>query len=403
MSISTADAPQALPSFWQQNRNPFAIGLAATLLAVGAFYLGSEYGWRRGALYIVGALLGLTLYHASFGFTGSWRNLILNGKGAGLRAQMAMLALAVLLFFPVLSAGEIFGQRVFGFVNPVGTAVLVGAFIFGIGMQLGGACASGTLFTVGGGNSRMVITLVFFVIGSVLATHHLNWWYDLPSLGRISMVREFGWLPALVLNLALFAAIAALAVWIERRRHGKLASITSTFGEGPLWRRMLRGPWPLLAGALALAVLNFATLLLAGRPWGVTSAFALWGGKWFDAAGIDVAAWSYWQNQTGRLEASVFNDTTSVMNFGIMLGALLAAGLAGKYAPTWRIPLRSIVAAVIGGLMLGYGARLAFGCNIGAFFSGVSSGSVHGWLWLASAFLGNLLGTRIRPLFRLPN
>ncbi len=88
-----------------------------------------------------------------------------------------------------------------------------------------------------------------------------------------------------------------------------------------------------------------------------------------------------------------------MMNFGIMLGALLAASLAGKFAPNFKIPARSIAAAVIGGLMLGYGARLAYGCNIGAYFSGIASGSVHGWVWLVFAFMGNALGVKLRPIF----
>nr|WP_328821130.1 YeeE/YedE thiosulfate transporter family protein [Paraburkholderia nemoris] len=62
---------------------------------------------------------------------------------------------------------------------------------------------------------------------------------------------------------------------------------------------------------------------------------------------------------------------------------------------------RSLVAAVTGGLMLGYGARLAYGCNIGACFSGTVSGSLYGWLWLVAAFVGNVLGTRLRPVFGL--
>ena len=56
-------------------------------------------------------------------------------------------------------------------------------------------------------------------------------------------------------------------------------------------------------------------------------------------------------------------------------------------------------AAVIGGLLLGYLARVAVGCNIGAYFSGIASSSVHGWLWFVSAFAGNAIGTRFRPLF----
>jgi uncharacterized membrane protein YedE/YeeE len=167
--------------------------------------------------------------------------------------------------------------------------------------------------------------------------------------------------------------------------------------------RFLHGPWPLLAGALALALGNFATLYLAGRPWGITSAFALWGSKIFAALGVDVASWGYWQSaeRAKALHDSVFADITSVMDFGIVLGALLASGLAGKFRPGWKIEGRSLIAAVLGGLMLGYGARLAYGCNIGAYFSGISSSSLHGWVWLAAAFAGSVLGTYLRPLFGL--
>lgn len=98
---------------------------------------------------------------------------------------------------------------------------------------------------------------------------------------------------------------------------------------------------------------------------------------------------------------SIFNDVTSVMDIGIMIGALLAAGLAGKFQPTWRVPAASLLAAIVGGLLLGYGARLAYGCNIGAYFSGIASGSLHGWCWFVAAFAGNILGTRLRPLFGL--
>ncbi len=80
----------------------------------------------------------------------------------------------------------------------------------------------------------------------------------------------------------------------------------------------------------------------------------------------------------------------------------LAAGLAGRFAPTRRIALRGALAALIGGLAMGYGARLAFGCNIGAFFSGVASTSLHGWLWIVCALAGTWIGVRLRPLFGLP-
>ncbi|WP_425406147.1 YeeE/YedE family protein [Hwanghaeella sp.] len=392
MAITADVAPR-------ETKNRFAIGLAVALAAMILIDVGAEQGMRKAALFAVGLAMGITLYTASFGFTGSWRAFLSDGRGAGLRGQMLMLAVACLLFFPAIEARELFGHRVGGFVAPVGLSVAIGAFLFGIGMQLGGACASGTLFTVGGGNSRMVITLIFFIIGSVAATHHLGWWFTLPSFGTISVIRLFGAWQGLAMALTLFAAIAAFSVWVEMRRHGRLVSHHRDGDDlrHPLWR----GAWPWIWGAVALALLNYATLALAGRPWGITSAFALWGAQGADAIGLPVGEWDYWQRRPGALAQSLLTDTTSLMNFGIMIGALAAAGLAGKFAPSFRIGLRPALAAVIGGLLLGYGARLAFGCNIGSFFSGTASGSLHGLLWLACAGIGNAIGLRLRPFFRL--
>lgn len=381
--------------------NSWVVIAASAALVAGAIALSEAYAWRQGALFLVGGALGLVLYHALFGFTSAWRVFIANGRGAGLRAQMLMLAVGALLFFPALGYGSLFGQPVHGEYGAVGISVIAGAFMFGLGMQLGGGCASGTLYTAGGGNSRMLVTLAFFIIGSALGAWHLPWWSALPNVGSISLIKTWGWAPALIASLVVFAAIAAATAAIERHIHGSLRSGVETDRQG--WRRFLRGPWPLLAGAVALALGNFATLYLAGRPWGITSAFALWGSKIFQAAGVDVASWGYWHSaeRAKALHDSVFADITSVMDFGIVLGALLASGLAGKFHPGWKVPGRSLVAAVIGGLLLGYGARLAYGCNIGAYFSGIVSSSVHGWLWLVSAFLGSILGTYMRPWFGL--
>lgn len=380
------------------NINPKPLAVALAFVILGAIYLAQTVSARQATLYVVGALLGITLYHAAFGFTSAWRVFIADGRGAGLRAQMLMLAIGVLLFFPALAAGTLFGHPVVGEVSPVGTSVVVGAFIFGIGMQLGGGCASGTLYTVGGGSTRMVVTLIAFIAGSVVGTAHMPFWAALPHLPPISLVKTLGVGPAIVLNLVVFAAIAGLTVLIEKRRHGRLVD-----DRVPTASPWLHGPWPLLAGGAVLAILNFVTLALSGHPWGITSAFALWGAKASSAMGIDVASWQVWRTgpNAAALAAPISHDVKSVMDIGIVIGAMIAASLAGRYAPVWRLPLRSLIAAVVGGLLLGYGARLAYGCNIGAYFSGIVSGSLHGWLWLISAFFGNVFGTKLRPVFGL--
>ena len=378
---------------------PGPAAITAVAIVLSAWYLNAVISWRQAALFLVGAAAGVVLYHAAFGFTSSWRVFISDRRGAGLRAQMLMLAITCAVFFPLLASGTLFGQPLRGSVSPIGVGVAAGAFIFGLGMQLGGGCASGTLFSVGGGSARMLITLFFFILGSVIGTAHMGWWTAQPALPATSIVTTWGPWTGLVASLALFGGIAWITTVFERRRHGRLVDETKA-AFGPRW---LTGPWPLVAGAVGLAIVNIATLTIGGRPWGVTSAFALWGAKWFAALGIDVASWSYWAApaQATALKSSVLADVTSVMDFGIILGALLAAILAGRFAPVWKMSGRSIAAAVIGGLLLGYGARIAYGCNIGAYFSGIASGSLHGWLWLVAAFIGNIAGTRLRPLFDL--
>jgi uncharacterized membrane protein YedE/YeeE len=57
--------------------------------------------------------------------------------------------------------------------------------------------------------------------------------------------------------------------------------------------------------------------------------------------------------------------------------------------------------AALGGLLMGVGARLSFGCNVGAFIGGAASGSLHGDVWLLAVIPGRYLGIRLRPMFGL--
>ena len=262
---------------------PNVAAIAAAVIAAGVWYLTAMYSWRQGALLLVGASAGVVLYHAAFGFTSAWRAAIVSGRGDALRAQMLMLAVTCLLFFPVLARGEILGQPVRGLVAPVGVSVVAGAFLFGVGMQLGGGCASGTLYSAGGGSLRMFVTLAAFIAGSVIGALHMPFWDQTPAYAPISLVARYGVVLALVISGVLFASIAGLSLAIERwrgqagqppapkgfgepRRSSQEPSASGGgAGRGGSW---LRGPWPLVAGALGLAAVNVATLALAGRPWG---------------------------------------------------------------------------------------------------------------------------------------
>lgn len=365
-------------------------------------YLSITQTTAQPLLFAIGLLLGYTLFHARFGFTSAFRRLMSVGNGQAMRSHMLMLAVAVTLFAPILAYGTtIFGGSVAGYVSPVGVSLLVGAFVFGIGMQLGGGCASGTLYAVGGGRSVMFITFIFFVIGATIGAYHLPFWTEeMPSFAPFSLATStgLGYSGAWVLSLVLFALIAWVTLVVEKKTKApKMAPVPTESG----WRRIFRGSWPLFAAAIVLAILNALTLLTRGQPWGITSAFSLWGSKIASSFGVDVANWGYWQGaNAAALNASIFADSTTVMNIGIIIGAFIASAAGGLFKFT-QITLGNFAASVIGGLMMGYGARLAFGCNIGAYFGGIASFSAHGYIWGIMAMAGTFLALYLRPLFGL--
>ena len=398
MSDISASAPKYLPPV-TSDRWSFIV--VATMLVLGFLLIASLVDLRQGTLFLIGGALGATLYHGSFGFTGGWRRMVVEKRGRAMRAQMLMIGVAAIAMIPLVAAGSIGGQAIVGAAAPAGISVLVGAALFGLGMQLGGGCGSGTLFTVGGGSARMLVTLIFFIIGAVIGTAHLPFWLAQPTLPAVSLGAALGLPTAIAITIAGLALVALVTAVIEKRAHGNLES--EPVPARPGWSWLWLGPWPLVGAGLLLALFNIFTLLVAGHPWSITYGFGLWGAKIAQAVGIDVANWEFWTwpAQAQALQSSVLADSVSVMDFGLVLGAALAAAIAGKFAPKAKLPLGSLLAAIVGGLLMGYGARLSFGCNIGALFSGIATGSLHGWLWFAAAFVGSFAGVWLRPFFGL--
>lgn len=368
-----------------------AFGWTLTVLAVAAaaYHLA---GARQVALFGVGLAIGAVLLHTEFGFTGSLRRFVAGGDREALRAPLALLALTTLALAPALAAGEAFGQSLGPASAPLAVQVAVGAFIFGVGMQLGGGCGSGTLFSLGGGNGRMLIVIVFFCLGSFLASLHMGWWAALPALAPVVLGEQLGW-PLAAGGQA--AVIGLLWWWLGRARAG----------GGPRFFALAHRPDSrrLWLAVLALPLLNLATLMLAGHPWTITWAYALWGAKAAVALGWDPSSAPFWQGafQSAALRDDILADVTSVMNIGLVLGATGAALAAGRWSV--RIDLRAgaLISAVAGGFLMGYGARIGFGCTIGALLSGIASTSLHGWLWFAAVLPGNWVGARLHRGLRL--
>jgi uncharacterized protein len=357
-----------------------ALALGATAVLLALVLLDGQPS--SAALILGGFGLGVAFLKAEFSYTASWRRFLTRGEAGGLIGGLIVIAVAAVVVVPVAALSPKFG----GAIAPLGVSLVVGAFTFGIGMQLANGCGSGTLYTVGGGSGRMLLALAGFIVGCVFGSLSLPAFLAFGGIDPVIASDYLGPWGGLAATLASLALAAVLMAVVARRRGANFMP-----------------PRNYVVGGLIIGLLCIAVFVAGGHPWSVTFGFTIWGAKLFSALGYDFSHAAFWQwpGPKHALAGSVLSDTSSLTDFGMLFGAMAAAAAAKPFAVTAWPPVKSLAAALIGGLLMGWGARLGFGCNIGAFVSGVASGSLHGWVWFAAALPGCLIGIRLRPLFGL--
>lgn len=161
----------------------------------------------------------------------------------------------------------------------------------------------------------------------------------------------------------------------------------------PFHETYLKKEWSYSTGAVLLSVLSIALVIVTGKSWGVTGPFALWGGKFLELIGVNADSWVAYNGSLAKYK--FWTDLPSVTDLGIVLGALLATLLAGQFKLKKIKSAKNVWAAIIGGLLMGIGARFALGCNIGSLFTALPAFSLHGWLFLISIFGGAAVGSQL--------
>ena len=358
--------------------------LAVIVFATFIAHLHFTFGWKWALLGAVGAAIGAVFLWSGFGFSYTWRAFARNGNGSGLRAQFLWIGLAAAPCAVLMGVGDWVASPAAANVRPLSAGVLAGGFIFGIGMQLGGACTSGAMMALGEGRLLSLWSLLLFVGGALLAASQMSFWSELPAVAPFSFYREWGLAGVMLTSLlALLLALATLA--FPQRQNDKKAA-----------KRLY---W----GAAALAVLSVLALYLGRQPWGIVNGITILGGKALLSVGVeDVEFWDYWVTMPRGeelLAGAIFDGAQGVTNVGFLLGVAVTAMVAKRFKFSWRIhSLSRLLWVMTGGFLMGYGAQISFGCNIGSYISGIISGSMHGWLWLVFAFIGSVLGAKLRVI-----
>ena len=158
----------------------------------------------------------------------------------------------------------------------------------------------------------------------------------------------------------------------------------------------LKGPWPYVTGALLLSVFQIVHITTTGRPWGVSGTITFWGGWLFELVGGRVDKWFWFGgHRLSTLETGFLAHPGTMSNLGIIFGALLATLMAFQFKFKKIKTKKQVIAAILGGFIMGYGARIAAGCNIGALFGGIAALSLSGWVFAAFLFLGAIVGSKM--------
>jgi uncharacterized protein len=141
-------------------------------------------------------------------------------------------------------------------------------------------------------------------------------------------------------------------------------------------------PWPVIPSALVIAALS-VFLFAFDRPWTASEGLRNWGDGFFQALGFNI--------QADLLPPHLYSG--SVLNLGLLFGGMTTALLSREFAVR-PAPLKELMKGALGGVLMGSGAVLAFGCNIGGFFSALSALSASGAGMMAGLLIGAFIGTR---------
>ena len=406
------------------------LGLAVAAGAVAVGLATAPYGRDYPLFWAFGLAFGFVLQRSRFCFASGFRDLFLFGGSATLKGILAGMAAASVGF--ALLESKMVAMPGFGLLPPeahlfpIGPHLLVGGVLFGVGMSLAGGCVSGTLYRIGEGYVGSWVALAGILAGLGLAAHTWGfWWQRFISTGPVIWLPAYlGYGGALAVTLAGLAAAWLLLEVVEARRGfallhgagtappGTAAPLTGA-APGPaaglpagvllrqrtaqLARRLFRDGWPALVGGPLLGVLN-VYLYTAHMPWGVTGELSRWATGLMGLVGLapgPLPGADQLPGCTLTLGGSALLSHSLMLDVGMIAGSLLAASLAGEFH--WRVPRqpRRWVQSAAGGVLMGYGAGIAGGCTIGAFFSAIPSLGVNGWIFGAALLAGAWLGTAL--------
>lgn len=286
---------------------------------------------------LIGAALGALMTRGKVCFNAGLRRAAFERDGTVLRVFALAVAIQLVLL-PVLVAVGVS-------LSPVGlfpVAQVVGGLVFGAGMALAGGCIAGILWKTGAGSIATATAIAAFAAGELLVRgpgSGLLGDLDRASAPGAGTATLDALLDLPYEAVAAFLGVLTLIALLVRRRDG-------------------------LALGLALGALSALAWVVAG-----------WVGAGYGLGFTGTAASARGAIATGELSALGWSVWLAV---GVVAGAALAAR-----GPLRRPDGARLARAIAGGVLMGVGANVAHGCNIGLGLAGIPTLSLGSMLAVA--------------------
>ena len=386
-------------------------GLLATLVALAIYFFAAAVDGEMAFFWTFGLAFGFVLQRSRFCFASAFRDIFLLRHGRAMRAVLAGLAVAT-AGFAVFMAKQIPNPSLgilppSANILPLGWHLVVGGLLFGVGMVIAGGCVSGSVYRMGEGYVASWVSFGGIMLGLAAATYTWNWWWEttIRDGPRIWLPTTFGHAGAVVITLLGLLLVYLLVLWWESRGGLTLpetpfrGSDDESFGGkvNDSVRRVFVHGWPMLVGGVILGGLN-VLMFIHSHPWGFTGEVSRWVIGFTNLIGVGPGPLAGADSLPGCALDVGGGGILHHMLFlvwGMVMGSFIASLYAGEFKIRLPRQRKRYGQAVGGGIVMGYGAGLAMGCTIGAFFSAIPSLAVNGWVFALFLAIGAWLGTQI--------
>lgn len=205
----------------ENSQIPYGVALLLITLIMCAILWKSKFNYA--VCLGVGIIIGIILRYSRFCFTAAFRDPFISGNTRGLRGMILAMIVST-VGFAVIQSGYIHNKGIDynlipGAVSSVGIHVMIGAFIFGIGMVLAGGCASGVLMRIGEGHALHWVVLIGFIIGTLLGAKDYSFWYEhfIKDAKTIYFLEHFDLKIVVLAQIVVLIILYKLALRYENR------------------------------------------------------------------------------------------------------------------------------------------------------------------------------------------